>query len=951
MSYNDRLRRAWRVAVCSTVVVACGTPMAFAQDAESATDDPIDEIVVTGSHIKRPDLDSASPITIVHQQDILTSGVTNVAELIQRLASMTGAVNTTTQNGNDGSASVSLHGWGSTRTLVLINGKRMVQPDFQTIPAGIIERVEILRDGASAIYGGDAISGVVNVITRQDMNGVEINAQHNDWSDSKGMQSSISAVAGKNFDRGNVLFGAEYVDQEHAYQKDAPWDFFQDTYYIFPTGCEHQITAPFNPGDPENSGCWTLGSSRIPESRLRFLNQGQYLIDDQQVATQPYEVGGMIPHDGRNYNYAPANYIQMPYQRINLWAQGSYEINESVTLSAEFRRSQRKTSAEFAPLPFDSSQDPAYSGVFNGQPYNGISEDNYYLRRAVDAYNANPANAGSPLVYEPVGLASRRIIEMKRGKDFETTQTQAVISLAGQFGEVDWEVFINKGQWDISEDAFGLFYGPRVSNALGPSADLDGDGRPECYADINDPGTFIAGCVPLNLFGGGTVDEQSTPVLTTLTDDMLDYVSNGWNESTKNTQDQAGFGLTGSAFTLPAGEAEWAAGYEYRYESLSRGPVVVTLNDSAFEERAGSSIGSYMAHSVYGEAFLPLFDNDSQSFDLKMGIRWEDFSSYGNQTTYQLGAEFGVIQSVKLRGTYGTVFSPPGIMDLYAPLAPGFSTYKDPCDPTNFGGELAPGCNGRTTTQADSQVPTLRGGNPLLEAEEGETLTAGIVWTPEFGGGGLSVVLDYWQVKVENIITRAGVQSTLNNCYRSLHEDSCALITRRPADFSVGQVIDGSVNLSRGTITGLDAEIIWSFDSAVGTWDTSLSWSRPLKSSFGYIDDEPEEDDPSSEIDYINYSIAWNRNDFGITYTGQYIGSKKPESIFFDYYYDIPSRLFQDVTFRYELVATGTQFSAGITNLTDEAPPFVEEGSAVNTSLSYRLFGRGYFLGITQRFE
>jgi outer membrane receptor protein involved in Fe transport len=248
MSKDTKLQSAVRVALgLSAGTLALGvSPGALAQDDAS---DILEEIVVTGTRIKRADLDTASPVTVLDRQDILAQGITDVGNLIQRMPSMSGTpLGTTTNNGNtnEGTVQINLRGMGVERTVTLINGKRTVDGgDYTTIPSIMIDRVEILKDGASAIYGADAVAGVVNIITRTDFEGVNIDAQTADFFDmDNGVQNSIGLIAGTTFDRGNFIFGAEYIDQEEAFQRDAPWDFFQGSYYIYyenQQGCEVEV--------------------------------------------------------------------------------------------------------------------------------------------------------------------------------------------------------------------------------------------------------------------------------------------------------------------------------------------------------------------------------------------------------------------------------------------------------------------------------------------------------------------------------------------------------------------------------------------------------------------------------------------------------------------------------------------------------------------------------------
>ncbi|MEK9870477.1 MAG: TonB-dependent receptor, partial [Gammaproteobacteria bacterium] len=653
-------RKPLSVAVATAMGVATTAGMmsgsAFAKESEM-----IEEVIVTGSRIKRADLDSASPVTVMTREDFEWKGVTDVGYLLQRMPGMAGSpIGTTTNNGGNGSVQIDLRGLGSIRTLTLVNGKRTVDGgDYQTIPATMIERVEILKDGASAVYGADAVAGVVNIITRTDYEGVSVEAYTTDFFDmDSGAQQSYNFIAGKSFDGGNVMFGAEFVDQEEAYQSDAPWDFFQDSWYIYPSGCENQVTAAWD--GTATGGCYPVGSSRIPESRIGFLTQGTFMAPG----------GVLTPHDGRTYNYAPVNYIQTPYERTNVFAHLNYEIFDGVQLAAEIRWNDRSSAQELAPQPYNSPTDPAYDGVFNGTAYSGISEQNYYLRQSIDAYNA--ANPGAPLAYEPVRDARRRMVETTRRFEQEVDQTQINISLSGDFNDIAWNVYFNRGFRDRTDLDFGQFSGPQLSNAMGPSADLDGDGMPECYQDVADPSSIISGCVPLNFFGGAGA----------VTQDMIDYVAIDLVDTFEQEQYQYGFSFSGNAFELPGGPLGWAVGYEYRKEDLTYSPDSGKQLDAVTGNTGAGTTGSYKSDSLYAEAFLPLFDNGSQSLDITAGVRWDDFDTFGDDTTYQLGIEFRPLETLKLRATVGEVFRAPSIYESFGGQVDSFPTYLDPCAQT-----------------------------------------------------------------------------------------------------------------------------------------------------------------------------------------------------------------------------------------------------------------------------
>ena len=968
MYSNSKLRSAVRLGLsmgASTLAVGFA-PGALAQSADQA-DEVIEEIITTGSRIKRADLDSASPITVISRDAILATGIVDVGNLIKRIPSMTGSpIGTTTNNGGNGEVNIDLRGMGVDRTLTLINGKRVVDGgDYQAIPAVMIERVEILKDGASAVYGADAVSGVVNIITRRDFEGIEISAQTADYFDmDDGAQRSISLIAGTTFDGGNFVFGAEYVDQSQAFQGDAPWDFFATAYYIYPEGCENQLTAPYD--GTATGGCYPLGSSRIPESRLGFMNQGTFLIDSPDTATTPYEVGLMSLHDGRTYNYSPVNYIQTPYERTNLFAEAHFEVTENVRFNTEIRGTFRQSAQELAPQPYDSRLDPAFSGTFGGAAYNGISEDNYYLRRAVDAYNAT--GPVTPLVYEPVVDARRRMIETNRRFTQDIAQYQFMIGLEGTFNDMDWDVYYDAGYRNRVNDSKGQFSGARLSNAMGPSADLDGDGIPECYTDIADPVTLIEGCVPLNFFGGGVVDPiSSKPVTTTLTQDMIDYVTVAVVETYVTTQETLGATITGSAFDLPGGELGWAAGYAYWGQSFTYEPDSGLQTDAVTGNTGAGTAGSLYNNSVFLEFLAPVFDNGVQSIDIKGGLRYDDWNAFDGDTTWQFGIEVRALDTLKLRATAGTVFRAPTIEDLFGGIVDDFPTYSDPCTRT----PLPPGC-AQVGVQTDSQVLARVGGNSNLIPETGDTLTAGFVWTPEFGDSDLSLTVDYWQIDLEDGISSLGVQFILEDCYVNQNATSCALITRRP-NYSVDNILDGSLNVAEQGAQGIDTEIRYSFDTGIGQWEAALLWSHLLERTkiaspgdveqdlSGRYTDWTAEDGGAYATDKFNVSLQWSRDNLSIGYLGEFISEldadtfcncfagNQPDGT---YIQAIDSQMYHDLYGRYDFQSTGTTISVGITNITDEPPPYIEIGfNATTDQATYRQFGIGYYLRLTQSFK
>lgn len=936
---NRKLAQSVRLALLASSTAVAGFYGAGAAAQDSAE---LENVVVTGSRIARPDLEAASPITVIDRSSIESTGITDIGDLVQRTPSMSGSpIGTTTNNGGDGSVQIDLRGMGVDRTVTLVNGLRTVDGgDWQTIPGIMIERLEVLKNGASAVYGADAVAGVVNVITRRNFDGFEVNAQTTDFFDmDRGAQNSFGAIFGKRFDGGgSFVFGAEYVDQEEALQSDAPWDFFQNTYYIYPEGCERHPTRPYD-GTPQG-GCYPIGSSRIEEGLFRFRGQ---TINHMNAGN------GLVPHDGRSYNYAPVNYIQTPYKKTNLFAEGAFPLTETITAEASFRGNFRESAQVLAPTPYDSGPflDPGYPVVSaTGAILNGISADNFYLRQYATA-------AGLPI--EPVTRVRRRMSEQDRSFTQDVTQFQFAASLLGTVMEdYSWKVSYNAGWRDQVDRDFGQYSGAKLFNALGPSADLNGDGTPECYRNINDPTSIIPGCVPLNLFGGpGTVTQE-----------MFDYINADLTDNQRTEMQQLDASITGKAFALPGGDLGWAVnvGYyrqEYRYSPDSgKSTFDVTGNKGEGTE------GHLTALSGSLELLAPVISSGDMSLNLTGSVRYDDYNELNDaETTWQVGFDFTPIANLKFRGTAGTVFRAPTISDLYGGRIDSFPTFSDPCR----NAPIPAGC-AQQSTQPDNQVLTVYQGNPNLTPESGDTYTVGLVWTPDFG---LTATLDYWKIELEDAISSYGIQYILNACYVEQRPEFCSQVTR-DSNYIVTRVFDNTLNLAEQGAEGVDLELRYSWPTDFGQFDFGVVWSHLLERTKRGFPGAPTEDlsgrftDPTAQDggayaeDKANFSIGWSWNNLTLTYLGEYISSldadtfcncgdgNRPDG---SYVQKIDSQIYHDFVVGYDF-DFGLKLQAGVTNFTDEEPPFIEVGFNATTDPStYRMFGRGYYLRAAYRFD
>ena len=966
---NTFLSTSIRAALGITATIAVALPQAVLAQEEAG----LEEVLVTGSRIKQADLDNANPVTVVTRDDLQLTGMTDVGDLIQRLPSMSGSpIGTTTNNGGNGSVTIDLRGMGAGRTLNLVNGMRSVDGgDYQAIPSNIIERIEVLKDGAAAVYGADAVAGVVNIITRKDFEGVEVELLQADGFDmDDGDQQGISFLAGKAWDDGHIVFGAEYIDQSPAYQADAPWDYFQVPNVIYPAGCE---------SNPMN--CYFYGSSRIPEGRLAFGTYGprsaRYGANDVGTALGTYmnQGNGLEAYDGRYYNYAPVNYIQTPYEKTNLYLAGHFDINESTKFSAEIRGNFRESAQELAPQPYNSPTDPAYKGTYNPElitgldldgngtvgtftrfdtttgafktgpndtyaadlSYSGISPDNYYLREALVAAGRQD------LLGLPVIDARRRMVESTRRFTQDVAQVQANFQLDGSVGDVDWSAYYNFGRRQSDDQDFGQFYGPFLANAMGPSADLDGDGTPECYADINDPTTKITGCVPFNFFGGAG----------SVTPEMLDYVGVNLSDSLEQELDMFGVSFTGTGMQLGGGELGWAAGYDYRREQVRFAPDSGKQAGEVTGNKGSGTEGSYKVDSLYFEVLAPVTD----AIELSLGYRYDDFNTYGSGDVWKLGARWDVTDTLSVRATWGEVFKAPDIYDLYQGVVDSFPQAVDPCSV-----DSPPAGCAQQSVQLDSQLLARVGGNSDLDAETGETFTAGVVWQPVFGNLEMAFTADYWSVELDDGITNLGIEFTMNDCYVNGTQGACDRIVRR-ADYSIQYVEDQPINAALLELAGVDLGIDATYEMGdVGTFTASLMWTHNTKYDVQSFAGAPVSDliglytGSAYAENKANLSAGWRRGNISVSYLGEYIGELEAEPILSDYLPEgymqqIDSQMYHDLVVGYMYENTSTSISFGITNFTDEEPPYIDPGFNASTDPStYRLFGRSYYVRIMQSF-
>ena len=779
-----------------------------------------EEIVVTGTRVRRKDLTTPAPVTVVNKEQITASGKVSIGDFLQALPEQGNAINTAVNNGGDGATRVSLRSLGAARTLVLINGRRMVSGgtgadssvDLNSIPTAAIERVEVLKDGASALYGSDAIGGVVNLITRKNWSGLDAQAYAGTSGHNDAGVLDFAVTGGHADDRGSILFSAGYFTQEKSMAGDR--DFSKYQYFYDATGENNAagIMGQYASGSSRTPGgrVSTSGSGNGAFNALKANNPGPYLIHDSSLTNADPGVAACLASGALNgagqpvtlsdcqwrhmntsntaglggdlYNFAPYNYLVTPQQRIQLWASGDHKLGDVARGFFEASFVNRQSRQQLAPEPLiigaGGVTDPGGNLVT-------ISGDNIY----------NPFG-------KTITSASRRLDEFGYRTHKEDLYTLRVVAgfdgtLSDAFGPLQgwfWDTSFNYGRSYGTYTIGGSLQSSRVAAALGPSMLING--TPKCVSKAGDPSTAISGCVPLDLFhGSGTItQDQVAPLIFTGT-------SQGSNSMTAFQ-----FNTSGELFKLaserPLG---LAAGYEFREVGgvFTNDPITAHFDSS----NGGSydTSGQYHVNEGYAELSIPIVSNAFLAEDLEASLagRIFDYSNFGSDSTYKVGGRWRPIRDVTFRGTYSTAFRAPSITDLYAGQYDNFPNVSDPCaSGVKPGTPLAAQCGTAANNGDDSQqLRSKNGGNPDLKPETAKIYTIGVVLEPSFIKN-LSVTLDYYNVDISHAITTVGEATILSSCYTS--GQYCNLIQRDPLSHQINYIINLNQNVGGETSSGID---------------------------------------------------------------------------------------------------------------------------------------------------
>ena len=945
---TTKLRDAISLAL---VISATTTGAAFAQEATTT----LDKVEVTGSRIKRTDVETSQPVFSLTREDIQAQGLTSIGDVIQNLTSNGTALNTTYNNGGNGETRVSLRNLGSNRTLVLVNGRRWVAgtglggaTDLNTIPTAAVERIEVLKDGASAIYGSDAIAGVVNVILRTDFDGAEANAYYGQFSQGDGAKESYDITIGSSGERFSAMFGAGYVKEDPVMAGDREISAVP----VFGTGVAFGSTTTPNGRFALCSGTFSPGACSVGETRPNGT-AGQFTYEP-----------GSTPANWRNfsvandiYNFAPDNYLVTPQERKSIFGQASFDITDNVRFSATSTYNNRRSEQLLAAMPI----------VLGTGPNAGVQ--------------ARTISISPNSIYNPFGQTvsriQRRAVETG-GRSFnQNVDTFGFVgALEGNFEFADryfsWDVGYSYGRNDQNDTTNGLFNILALRNALGPSF-IDGAGVARCGTT----GNVIEGCVPLNLLGGvGSITPEMLAYSTFVAHDEYQYTMKQWFAN-----------LSGEIVELPGGMLAFAAGLEHRSESGYDSPDALINSGNTTGNARTATAGSYKLDEAYLELSAPLLRDVflARELELSLATRYSDYDTFGDTLNSKFGFKWKPIEDLLVRGSWAEGFRAPSISELYSGVADSFASISDPCS-TTFGGRYnvltaeqrarctAQGVPAGGYDQGNSQIRISVGGNPNLLPETSTSKTLGLVWSPSFISG-FDVSLDWWNITIENgIITRSG-QFILDSCIEEGNPLACSLYTRSSTG-AIDNLLSSGLNSAEIEAEGYDLTLNYRLpDTRFGSF--SFSWDNTYYSSY-------EEDRNGDNLvgEYFdgsnnwrirsNLLARWEQGDWGATYAARYYSRQEETCPFYynDYGFGelcsdaivdgdglvqegsqnkIGAATYHDISV-YWKAPWNAKITLGVNNAFDKTPPTSYVTFANTFDPSYDINGRFIYMQYNQKF-
>lgn len=939
MSTQRVARRFLRTTMLSGFAAAAMLPAtmsaAQAQD-EEAIDD---RITVTGSRIARKDLVSTSPVNVISEEALELTGFNQVATVLNELpqAGVPGSVDTATnfRTSTVGLNTVDLRNLGTNRTLVLVNGRRHVggsagspTVDVSMIPAPLVSRVEIVTGGASALYGSDAVAGVINFILKDDFEGVELTTRFGSSEAGGADEIDISILAGGNFadGRGNATVYAGFSDR----------------------GILRSNQRARSAADATNSSFGPYGNFFLPDF------SGSFTLDrNTGLFNKPF----VNAEDG--YNRNNDRLIRVPTERSQFNANLSYEINDNMTFFSE---------TGYSELFSENQLEPSIVGFFisvGSIPNINMPVDNpFFPSELLALVQANDPTATEIPFFRRFTEIGPRTSDIQRRTFRHAFGLRG--DLPGSMSNWGYEAYVQYGNNSQDQTNGGVYHTGNVLNAL--DTEPDGSGGFQCANEL----ARDLGCVPINFFGMDTV-----------TGAALDWISVDNQLTTRMEQTVVGASITGDAFELPAGTVGMAAGVEYREERSRFNSDALAASGLTSGNTIPNTRGAYDVYEGFVEVEAPIFADQpfAESFNINGAFRYSDYSTIGGVTAWKAGATWKPYSDLTIRGGYSTAVRAPFIDELFDPGSETFRSFNDPCALGGMGGMSS---NGETYTAQSATVQAncatipgaatldpeginitsaggLAAGNPDLNEESSKTWTVGMVFSPSQVPG-LNIVVDYYDITIDDAINSFTAQTTVDQCVRQPsfpNNPFCDLIQRNPITGLVERIDALAINVATFSAAGIDFAA--DYTTAVGEVDLrfQVNGNHSMENDFipfeggNIVDSQGEVGVPDWKVnanivaDWQRLRLGWStRFISGVNVENDDAGFGTIDSFF---YHDLYAQYSIDEDGKYE-------FYAGIDNIMDKEPPFLGQGvpgdvTGTNTAADiYDAIGRYYYGGFRLNF-
>jgi len=928
---NRAARTFGALAAVSVLSVAPGVAT-YAQQVAGQLDDPdaiaMEEIVTTGSRIRRDDFSSSSPMSVIGGQTILEQGVSNLGEALRDQAAIgTGGFNQSSILSGGGASSIDLRNLGQSRVLILINGRRVASfadalqnqaADLSFVPTAMVDRVEILRDGASAVYGSDAITGVVNVILKKDFEGVEASLNTGATSEGDGETYGFSLTMGAANDRGSFVAGAEWRRQDAVKQTDRDWAF--------------PAISSLNASGASNGSFFSTGGIFYGNGGATFCTQplamGGNEIDDVSgttgcVSEAPRQnVSSPDQVQMTRYDYGLAQDLIVANEVITTSLYGNYALTDAhnAFMEVQYANRQGVTHLDGNPGSFGTPSFPAGSFVPATNPNNPTGEDGFYYFR--------PATTIGP-----------------RTQDYESSTVRIVAGLEGDIPlGSDWFYEASVLYTSVNADLVTNYTWnlARFNRITDPAQCIQ---DPMCAASVNPSGA-------LDTFRPGN-----------WLDSEIEYLRQGAQAISKFDLFGGQAFVSGPLFELPAGDLNMAFGVESRRETGYAKPDSITERGESVANQTFTTQGAVEVDEVFAEFDIPILNGVTAFEDLSLNLQWRysDYDIFGAEDVYRAGLNWQITDWIRVRGNVSTAYRAPQVTDLFGGGTASFDFFNDPCDGSASG--IQPGSNEyqnclqhgldpATFVQPSSQYQVVSGGNINLHPETADTMTYGFVFTPGGVGEGLQIAVDVWDIEVKELISRPTSDSILNDCYSGpvgLSAIECGQFDgRHPANGTPLNFRNGLVNLDNVKTNGYDVSINYAFEAGSTSWNLALNGVYVDENTFspeaGGADGRGSIPDVSANLRTDMYL-----NDWSFSWLVRYIGDMNDPD------YDAATNTFgyggpdayakHDIRVSYDWERYRLLF--GINNVTDEDPPYVFDSGTNTDSYLYDNFGMYWYARLT----